>query len=363
MAVAKIMMVGPYPPPEGGWSTAMKEEREVLLSRGVDCRVLNLGASRNVKSDEYIPVRNGFDLFVKLFWYSMTGYRFRLHMNGDSIRGMQIVFLAEILNLLFFMRSCLSFHAGTNQTYFPDRGSRLLVILWRIIFNLAGVVICDCDEVKELILKYRKDPDRVRSVSPFSSRRVQYQEVTLRDGIESFLSAHSPVLFTYIAYRPEYSIFILLESISELKNEYDRIGLLAVDDRTHPDPVILEDTERFISQEGLAGSVFLTGNVERSEFLTLLSKADLFVRTPVTDGICSSVLEALYLGIPVVAAENDNRPEQVVTYTGDSKDDLSLKVREVLQNPEAGGKSGIIDLSGEDSVEELVDVVLRNRQK
>ena len=83
-----------------------------------------------------------------------------------------------------------------------------------------------------------------------------------------------------------------------------------------------------------------------------------------TDGICSSVLEALYLGIPVVAAENDNRPEQVVTYTGDSKDDVSLKVREVLQNPEdAGDKSGTIDLSGEDSVEELVDIVLRNRQK
>jgi glycosyltransferase involved in cell wall biosynthesis len=361
VAAAKIMMVGPYPPPEGGWSTLIKEERDELLSRGVDCRVLNIGVNRNVESDEYITVQNGFDLFIKLFWYSMAGYRFRLHMNGDSRKGMQIVLLAEILNLLFFRRACLSFHAGTKQTYFPDRGSITLVMLWRVIFNLAGIVICDCDEVRELILRYKKNPGRVRSVSPFSNRRVQYEEVKLGDEIESFLSAHSPLLFTYIAYRHEYSISILLEAIGRLAREYERIGLLVVDDRTHPDPEILEDFDEFIDREGLSERIFRTGNVERGEFLTLLSRSDLLVRTPVTDGICSSVLEALYLGIPVVAAENDNRPEQVVTYEGASRDDLTTKVIEVLKSRgETGLQPATFSISDVDSVVELVDIVLKN---
>jgi len=361
MAAAKILMVGPYPPPEGGWSTLIKEERDELLSRGVDCRVLNIGVYRKVESDEYITVRNGFDLFVKLFWHSMVGYRFRLHMNGDSKKGMQIVILSEILNLLFLNRACLSFHAGTNQAYFPDRGSVMLVMLWRVIFNLAGVVICDCDEVRALILKYKKHPDRVKAVSPFSRRRVQYDEVKLGEEAESFLSAHSPLLFTYIAYRHEYSVSILLEAVERLAREHERLGLLVVDDRTHPDPEILEEFDEFIGREGLSERIYRTGNVERSEFLTLLGRSDLFVRTPVTDGVCSSVLEALHLGVPVVAAENDNRPEQVVTYDGASKDDLATKVIEVLKSVgEAGARPAPLAMPDVDSVAELVDIVLKN---
>jgi len=39
------------------------------------------------------------------------------------------------------------------------------------------------------------------------------------------------------------------------------------------------------------------------------------VRTHLRDGVCTSVLEALQLGVPVVAAEDGLRPPSVVTYS------------------------------------------------
>jgi glycosyltransferase involved in cell wall biosynthesis len=295
---------------------------------------------------------------AKLFFYSMAGYVFRLHTNGDSKKGIRIVLLAELLNLLFFKRSSLSFHAGTDQTYFPDRGGRFLNLVWRTVFGLAGSVICDCEEVREMILRYRKDRRAVHAVSPFSSRRIRHEKVSLDREKEIFISTHSPLLFTYIAYRPEYSIDILLKSLDRIKNEYDRIGLLVVDDRSHPDPLIWERMKDLaVGEQG--GRIMFTGSVGRDEFLTMLGRSDLFVRTPVTDGVCSSVLESLYLGVPVLAVENNNRPPQVVTYLENSLEQLSSSLKETLDGlDDIRDKLAEIQLPEKDSVEELVDIVL-----
>jgi glycosyltransferase involved in cell wall biosynthesis len=70
--------------------------------------------------------------------------------------------------------------------------------------------------------------------------------------------------------------------------------------------------------------------LDHDGFLTVLTRSALYIRTPTTDGVASSVLEALALGIPVVAAENGTRPAGVVTYTGDDPADLASKIRYAL---------------------------------
>jgi len=57
----------------------------------------------------------------------------------------------------------------------------------------------------------------------------------------------------------------------------------------------------------------------------------MYVRTPSKDGVCSSVLEALSLGVPVVASENGTRPASVITFRPDDAADLAAKVSEVLE--------------------------------
>jgi glycosyltransferase involved in cell wall biosynthesis len=57
-----------------------------------------------------------------------------------------------------------------------------------------------------------------------------------------------------------------------------------------------------------------------------------YLRTPVTDGVASSVLESLALGVPVVACENGTRPAGVITYPPEDGDKMAAAVEYVIRN-------------------------------
>ncbi len=360
MEAGKVLMIGPYPPPEGGWSTAIREEREELEQRGIVCRVLNIGPNRRIPSDEYISVHGAGGFVLQLFRHAFSGYLFRLHMNGDSLKGMAIVLLAGCIGMAGLRRPCLSFHAGADQRFFPHRGNPLLGIAWRVVFNLPRAVICDSDEIRDLISAYRAGGRDVYGVSPFSVRRVTYTQVELREEIEDFLSGHRPILFSYFAYRPEYSLEMFLDALRRCLDRYPSLGLLGIDDRSHPDPDVESAFSAILERHGLHRAVLTTGEVSRDEFLTVMRRADLCVRTPLTDGVCSSVLEAIHLGVPVVAADNGSRPEGVVTYDASSLDDMVAKIEGALEErgrpvDSTGTPAGEI----EDTIARLVDIVAR----
>jgi glycosyltransferase involved in cell wall biosynthesis len=358
MAALKVLMVGPYPPPEGGWSTVIREEREELESRGIEVRVLNLGPNRRVSSDRYISVRNSLDLLVKMLRYGFSRYLFRLHMNGDSWKGMAIVIIGAVIAMLSFRRATLSFHAGVSQARFPHRGNPVLGALWLLVFNLVSVIICDNDEVRDLIMHYRLSGKGVHGISPFSSRRVAFSPARLDPNMEKFLAEHDPVLFSYFAYRPEYMLDNLFEALRQLRGRYGSIGLIAVDDRSYPDPAVEARTDDLMSGEPLSGALLATGSVGRDEFLTLMSRSDLHVRTPLTDGVCSSVLESLYLKVPVVAAENGSRPDGVVTYDGTDQGDMVSTLARSIDDIDGLRRSlESTRIETEDSVVRLGDII------
>ncbi len=325
----KVLMVGPYPPPEGGWATALREEREALEKRGIECAVLNLGPNRRTAAGDSMPVRGAVDLVRRLAGHSLRGYAFRLHMNGDSPKGIMIVLLAEIASVFSGRRPCLSFHAGINQRLFPDRGRPALRLIWRIVFGLSGTVVCDCEEVRALIARYRSARD-VFAISPFSPNRVRFRETALPEEIERFAASRRPLLFTYIAYRPEYEPDVLLEALECARRAAPGLGCVVVDDRSFPDERIVARVREGIASRGLAEAVVFTGHLDRDAFLTLLARSDLFVRTPVTDGVCSSVLEALHLGVPVVAVDNGCRPASVIVYEPGNAASLSARLSDAL---------------------------------
>jgi glycosyltransferase involved in cell wall biosynthesis len=80
--------------------------------------------------------------------------------------------------------------------------------------------------------------------------------------------------------------------------------------------------------------LLLLGNLPHDDFLTLLSRCYAYLRTPACDGVSSSVLESLALGVPVVASENGRRPPEVVTYVEDDPADLCDKLRHLITNYE-----------------------------
>ena len=78
--------------------------------------------------------------------------------------------------------------------------------------------------------------------------------------------------------------------------------------------------------------VCIVDDLDHDQFLTALSRSVIYVRTPTSDGVSSSVLEALALGVPVVAAENGTRPPSVITYPAKDAQQLAATLDRVLSS-------------------------------
>jgi glycosyltransferase involved in cell wall biosynthesis len=89
-----------------------------------------------------------------------------------------------------------------------------------------------------------------------------------------------------------------------------------------------------LAQPVLQGRVLVLDDLPHQAFLQALGRASVYLRTHLSDGVCSSVLEALTLGIPVVAAENHDRPAGVITYDGEDVAGLASVLDDVLNRRE-----------------------------
>jgi len=101
-------------------------------------------------------------------------------------------------------------------------------------------------------------------------------------------------------------------------------------------------------------SLLLLGNLHHDQFLTLLSRCFVYLRTPACDGVAASVLESLALRVPVVASENGRRPAGVVTYSDTSSADIVEKLKFVRDHYDEVKAGLSLDMS-DDNVGRMAD--------
>ena len=326
----KILEIGGYPPPNTGWSVRIKFLKEGFLERGIECKVLNLGRNRKISSTEYVDVQNGIDYFKKLFLFAAKGYRFHMHMNAQAVKGPILSLMAQFTSLLFGRRVALTFHGGIEQLYFPRKNAGKM--LWIIILNfiLAKIIICNNRPVKEHIIGYGPFVKRrkVTSIPAFSLQYLAYKKVELPDRIANFIDAKQHVILCYIILRNGFYLDTTAEFLKKLNESF---GVILSGIST-PEDSEVEGYLETIQMLQSKGTVLIVEDMDHDTFMSLLKACTLYLRTPVSDGVASSVLEALSQGIPVVASENGRRPSGVVCYQPDNPLDLFDKVIYVIQN-------------------------------
>ena len=321
---ARILQIGNYPPPVCGWALHTQLVHYDLLARGADSQVLDIGPSRRITGRECLPVLGGFDYAKKLVAHRLRGFTFHAHVNADSWKGYALALCAVLLGRLTGKPPVLTFHAGPNQMYFPrERG------FWRhafrLLFAACGEIICNHEPVKAAIVAYGIPESRVHPIPAYS---VQYSEeipALLPAAVEEFLAAHEPRLFTYSLFRPEFTMDALFDAFAAVRERYPQAGLLLAGPGEIP-----EDARAALLRLHIDSAVLAPGNMPHAQFLTAVQRCDVFVRTHLRDGVCTSVLEALGLGIPVVASEDGLRPPSVVTFAPGDSQDLAKKLLSVL---------------------------------
>src|SRR5438034_5603084 len=115
----RILQIGNYPPPACGWAIQTKFLVEEIRRRGIVCDVLNINENRAKKSHEYIDVQNGLDYLAKLIRFAFRGYRFQMHVNGQSGIGYLLALTAALVGRFAGHPVALSWRGGVHQKYFP----------------------------------------------------------------------------------------------------------------------------------------------------------------------------------------------------------------------------------------------------
>jgi glycosyltransferase involved in cell wall biosynthesis len=241
-----------------------------------------------------------------------------------------LALLAEILNLACGRRCVLTFHAGLDQAYFPRPRAPLLLPMYWFLFTVPRRIICNSRAVKAKIVEYGVAADKIVPIPAFSCQYLEFDNVSLGEALEAFYSRFPNVLFCYLSLRQGFYADVLIEAFAQLARRQPNVGLVLCGVSGYSEQEVWNDFSKRIATHGLESRICIVDDLDHDQFLTALSRAAIYVRTPTSDGVSSSVLEALSLGVPVVAAENGTRPPSVITYPARDAEALAATIERVL---------------------------------
>ena len=322
----KVLEICPYEPPASGWVKRIKLLRNVIESREGFCEILDIGPSRKLQRPECIPVMSGLDYLVKVNNFAKHGFVFHCHINGEYFRGILLAIAAFLIGCFHRNRRVITFHAGVDQPYLHGWKRFAVWPFLSLVFFLANATVCNSNSVKKRISVFQR-PEKILPIPAFTKQYMDYKNVRLSDALDRFIENKNPVITTYLCFRDGFFIDVILKAASILAVEWPESGLVIVG--TGDEEVWFAHK---LHELGIDASVILAGNLGHDAFLSLMSRSDIVLRTPVTDGVSSTVLEALALNKPVVASENNDRPESVVTYQATDPRMLVNKLRWVMSN-------------------------------
>jgi glycosyltransferase involved in cell wall biosynthesis len=256
---------------------------------------MNLNENRRVPSPEYIDVQSGWDYLLKVGRSVWEGCSVHTRVNAEAKKGYLLALAALLLARLGRRPALLTYGGGHQQTYFPAPRGTLRHLAFSFLFRF---------------------------------HYVEFTPVALPQEVEDFFRQNQGVFFCYVCFRKEFTLDFLAEAIRRFRVSFPKIGFLLVG----PWEREMKPMKDFLRAERLDEAVCLLSAVPHDTFLTLLSRSLAYIRTPVTDGICSSVLESLKLKVPVLAADNGTRPPGAELWQAGNVESLLALMTQAVQN-------------------------------
>ena len=326
----KVLQISSYPPPRAGWGMRIYFLKQTMERQGQVCEVLNIGKGRFLKDRDFVPVFGALDYTLKVLRFRIRGFLIHMHLNGDSPKGFLLSLIAILVSIATFRRPVITFHAGPAQKYFPQSRAPYLTPLYKILFALPRSIICNNDAVRRAIASYGVAEQKIFPIQAFSRQYLTFENASMPDEADRFFASRDPVICSYVFFRSEFFIEAMIRATAIVVRRRPDFGLIVMG--SHEDS---EDIQALIKDLNLEPNIYLAGDQSHDEFLTILTRSRAYLRTPVKDGVCSSVLEALALKVPVIASENGSRPPSTVTYENQNIDDMAEKILYVLDNHES----------------------------
>lgn len=327
----KILMLGPYPPPNGGVQTNLVAIRNFLLKEEIPTAVINLTRHKQPDADEVYYPRDAFQLVRLLL--RLRYDVIHLHIGGDL--ATRLLLLGFVCSVLPWARVVLTFHSGGYPSSKEGQSARP--------FSFRGFVLRRFDrligvnpEVVDLFHRFGCQPDRTRLISPHAIPSDLSESVIGRNGtplpepLGRFFMTHDPVLVAVAGLEPEYDLPLQIEALASVRARHPNAGLVIIGGGSMENEI-----RRLIASKSYADHILLCGDVPREIALSAVARSDVLLRTTWYDGDAISVREALHLGTPVIATDNGMRPSGVRLIPVRDRDALVSAIDEQLAAPRA----------------------------
>lgn len=319
----KVLLIGPYPPPNGGISVHVYEAARQLRSAGIVCRVLNT-ERRAAGSGEYISVRSTASLARVLFRHAGDGWMLHLHTNGHNDRSWMLAVLCGLAGRRAPAR-VLTVHSGLAPAYLRQ-GGVLRRLLARTACALHSRVVAVSAAVRDALIELGV-PGGVQ-VQPAFLMPPPAAQTPAANSVAARLEGCRPVLAATLFFRPEYGFDLLLDAMGRLRERHPRLVCVVMGGGDQQ-----AQAERAARVAGLPDHLIFAGNLPHDDCLALMARADVFVRPALADGDSNSVREALALGVCTVASDVAARPAGTILFrTGDSLA-LTAAIEQALATP------------------------------
>jgi phenylacetate-CoA ligase len=318
-APLKVVQLGPYPPPHGGVQSNLVAIRNYLRSTGHICDCINLTRHRQSDVDGvHYPASAG--ELARLLW-RLPADILHLHFGGDLTP--RLLGLMALCTALPGRKTVLTFHSGGYPSS-PAGQSAAPGTLRGVLFRRLDGLIAVNAEIAALFRKFGVDEARIRTILPFTIEPPD-PEAPVPEPLADFFARHKPLLLTVGLLEPEYDLEMQIDTMGQIAASFPGAGLV-IAGAGSLEPALRER----IAASPCADRILLYGDMPHEVAKRAILDCDALLRTTWYDGDSVAVREALYLGTPVVATDNGQRPAGVHLIPAKDPAALAAAVREIV---------------------------------
>ena len=239
-----------------------------------------------------------------------------------------------------------------DEQFDPSRWSRWLT---QRTLREADLVTVKSNFLGDVVRRFGVDGERIhRVIWGVDTTRFRPQEPgEIRN--ELGLDGEGPVLLSPKIVRPFYNIDWIIEAVGQVRVDFPSVRLIILEHE--PDLAYLNYLRDLVGKLGLESSVRFVPPVPNDRMVELYSVVDIVVGIPESDGLPTSLFEAMACGVPHVLADLDRYRE--VVEDGETAilvlpgvDSLAAGIRRILGDDELRRR---ISRAGRTRVQDVAD--------
>lgn len=346
----KIALIGPYPPPYGGIAIHIQRLKEQVERCGYECVVYELGR-RELSVGNVIRVKDPKRWLLKYFFFAKDDV---IHFHNPNWRMRVIMGLMGLLG----KKTIISIH-GESLNDSLREGSWLRKRVIKFGLMNTSVIIALNSKIKETALSLGIRPENIEVIPSFIPPTISEEDIAeIPQEVWSFIDGHRPIIlanaFRISFYNNQdlYGLDMCIDLCANLKQSYPKIGFVFCLPDIGDYDYFKKMKQRIADKQIEENFLFQT---KPCQMYPIIMKSDLFVRPTNTDGDAVSIREALHFKVPAVASDVCPRPEGTILFKCRDIDDLTSKVKEVLDNYDEH-KKRLETITLENNAEKIINI-------